>query len=426
MMTSSGEIVSGIETINLSQITGIVSDDEDNTVQEAIVTILEMDGLVLKPRTTDQFGRYRRLLHTDSSYTLVVSAPGYNSDTTAIESGELVIGINSQFDIDLKSKSSYQLELDIQTPDNNTGNIQVIWQNSFSSDTALVTSDVMWSLPENDYKVTVAASGLSPIVIQTLLDGNKKYSIYLETKQTIINEDFVDLSQWEVQSGDWVLDGENLSTQSELFYDNNVNWEIISKNHISAEVGDSLVIEVRLRYELEWEHDFLSMFYVTVDSTVELLQLTGVNYEFITEYIPLEIKDGQTEGKILFALNTDQNLNYRGAEIDKFVIHIGGNYSMTDLSNSSSVISENFVLHQNFPNPFNPITNIQFSVPNLSPVSISIYNVQGELVEYIVNDEYGPGNYTVVLNAEGYSSGIYFYRLQTDNSILTRKFIIIK
>jgi len=426
MMTASGEIVSGIETINLSQITGIVSDGEGNAVEKAIVTILEMDGLVLKPRTTDEYGRYRRLLHPDSSYTLVVSAPGYKTDTTAIESSELVIGINPQFDINLESKPSYQLELNIQTPDNNTGNIQVIWQDSFSSDTAMVTHDIAWSVPEDDYKLTVTASGLSPTVIQTFLDGNKEYSIYLETEQTIINENFIDLSQWEIQSGDWILDGEALSTQSELYYDNNVNWEIVSKNQISAEVGDSLVIEVRLRYELEWEHDFFSMFYISGDSTTELLQLTGDHYEFITEYIPLEIKDGQTNGKILFALNTDQNLNYRGVEIDKLVIHKGGNYSSIDLSNSFGVIPENFVLHQNFPNPFNPTTNIQFSVPNLSPVSISIYNLRGEFVEYLVNDVYEPGNYTMHLNAGDYSSGIYFYRLQTDNSILTRKFIIIK
>jgi len=463
MKAASGETISGMETINLSQITGIISDNEGNVVEEASVTILEMDGLVLKPRTTDEFGRYRRLLHPDSSYTLVVSAPGFITDTTTIESGELVVGINPQFDIDLESKPSYQLELNIQTPDNNTDNIQVIWQNSFSSYTAMVAHNIAWSLPEDYYKVTVTASGLSPTVIETLLNGNKEYSIYLETEQTIINEDFIDLSQWEIQSGDWILDSEALSTQSELFYDNNVNWEILSKNQISAEVGGNLVIEIRLRYELEWEHDFFSMFYISGDNTTELLQLTGDHYEFITEYIPLEVKEGQANGKILFALNSDQNLNYRGVDIDKLVIHNGGNYTddtdvdecggcganatctntvgsftcacdsgytgdgiSCDLSNSFDLLPENFALHQNYPNPFNPTTNIQFSVPNLSPVSISIYNLRGEFVEYLVNDVYEPGNYTIHLNAGDYFSGIYFYRLQTDNSILERKFIIIK
>jgi hypothetical protein len=110
MMTASGENVSGIETINLSQITGIVSDEQGDAVEEAIVTILEMDGLVLKPRVTDEFGRFRRLLHPDSPYTLVVSAPGYITDTTAIESNELVIGINPPIDMMAEIQAQYQME----------------------------------------------------------------------------------------------------------------------------------------------------------------------------------------------------------------------------------------------------------------------------------------------------------------------------
>jgi len=426
MLIASGENISGIETINLSQISGIVTGGEGNILEGAIVTILEMDGLVLKPRTTDEYGRYRRLLHPDSSYTLVVSAPGFITDTTTIESNELVIGINPQFDIELKSKPSYQLELNIQTPENYSGEIQVIRKDSFSSDNAMTTNNIAWSLPEDYYQIIVTANGLSPTVIETMLNGDKEYSIYLDIDQTIIEEDFIDLLQWEIQSGEWILDGEALSAQSELFYDNNVNWEIVSKNAMAAEVGDSLIIEIRLRYELEWEHDYFSMFYISGSITTELLQLTGDHYEFITEYIPLEIEEGQANGKILFTLNSDQNLNYRGVDIDKLVIHRGGDYTSTNLSNSFGFLPENFILHQNYPNPFNPTTSIQFSVPNLSPVSISIYNIRGEFIEYLVNDVYEPGNYTIHLDAGDYSSGIYFYRLQTDNSVFTRKFIIIK
>ncbi len=76
MMAASGENVSGMETINLSQITGIVSDEAGNELVGAIASVLESDGLVLRPRITDEFGRFRRLLHPDSSYTLIVSAPG--------------------------------------------------------------------------------------------------------------------------------------------------------------------------------------------------------------------------------------------------------------------------------------------------------------------------------------------------------------
>ena len=413
-------------SVNLSLITGIITDEEGNILENAIIKVLEMDGLVLKPRTTDKFGRYRRLLYPDSSYTLIVSAPGYLPDSISIQSEELIAGINYPFDIRLESQPPHQLKINIQTPDNYTGDIQAILHGSFSSDTTTVTNNIVWVLPEDNYLVTITASGLSPTVIETHLNGSKEYSIYLDIEQTIMNEDFINLSQWETQIGDWILDGHTLSTQSELFYDNNVDWEIVSKNGIAVEVGDSLIIEIRLRYELEWEYDYFSMFYISGDNTTELLQLTGDHYNFLTKYIPLEIKEGQANGKILFALNSDQNLNYRGVEIDKLVIHNGGNYTGDDLSNSFDLLPGNFVLYQNYPNPFNPTTNIQFSVPNLSPVSISIYNVRGEFIEYLVNEVYKPGNYTMHLDAGDYSSGIYFYRLQTDNSVITRKFIIIK
>ena len=200
----------------------------------------------------------------------------------------------------------------------------------------------------------------------------------------------------------------------------------MSKNGIAVEVGDSLVIEIRLRYELEWEHDYFSMFYISGDNTTELLQLTGDHYEFITEYIPLEIEEGQANGKILFSLNSDQNLNYRGVEIDKLVIHRGGDYTSTDLSSSLSFLPKNFILQQNYPNPFNPSTSINFSIPFLSPVSIAIFDIRGEFIEELANNIYEPGDYTVSIHADRYASGMYLYRMTTENSIHTKKFMIIK
>ena len=87
---------------------------------------------------------------------------------------------------------------------------------------------------------------------------------------------------------------------------------------------------------------------------------------------------------------------------------------------------DKFTLEQNLPNPFNPETRINFSVPHLSPITISIYNLKGELIEELINDIYEPGNYKVNFNATGYASGIYFYRLKTGFGNYTRKLMIIK
>ena len=217
-----------------------------------------------------------------------------------------------------------------------------------------------------------------------------------------------------------------LKTQSGLFYDYNAAWEIATLEGIGAEVGDSLLIEIRLRYELEWEHDSLYIFYISASNTTELMQLTGDQFDFFTAYIPLLIGEEQGNGNILLRLHSDLNLNYRGVEIDKLVIHKSGNYIGTDLSNSSNLVPDNFVLYQNFPNPFNPTTNIRFSVSAISSISISIYNIRGEWIEKIVNGAYEQGYYTVRFDAREYASGIYLYRMEAENSVHTKKFMIIK
>ena len=90
------------------------------------------------------------------------------------------------------------------------------------------------------------------------------------------------------------------------------------------------------------------------------------------------------------------------------------------------MLPDNFTLEQNYPNPFNPTTQINFYVPHLSPVSISIYNIRGELIEELVDNIYKPGHYTTHLDAREYASGIYLYHMEVKNVIYTRKFIIIK
>ena len=81
LMNAIGEDITGAKDLKLSHLTGIVRNLEGNPIEDPIVRILEMDGLVLKPRITDEFGRFRRLLHPDSLYTMEVSAPGYITDT---------------------------------------------------------------------------------------------------------------------------------------------------------------------------------------------------------------------------------------------------------------------------------------------------------------------------------------------------------
>jgi hypothetical protein len=90
-------------------------------------------------------------------------------------------------------------------------------------------------------------------------------------------------------------------------------------------------------------------------------------------------------------------------------------------------IPDEFALGQNFPNPFNPSTTIRYQLPEQSNVTISIYNVVGQRVAVLVNNEVlEAGIHEVQFNASNLASGTYLYRIQANNFISTRKMLLIK
>ena len=97
----------------------------------------------------------------------------------------------------------------------------------------------------------------------------------------------------------------------------------------------------------------------------------------------------------------------------------------TDVQEENNIPSE-FTLEQNYPNPFNPSTSISFGLPVDSKVRLSVYNLLGEMVKEIANEEFSAGAHTLSFNADGLTSGVYFYRLESGIFLATRKMIILQ
>lgn len=123
----------------------------------------------------------------------------------------------------------------------------------------------------------------------------------------------------------------------------------------------------------------------------------------------------------------DKNLttgryNYRLKQID-----FNGNYKYYNLQNEVMIgLPDKFSLHQNFPNPFNPVTKIRYDIPVSGNVSVKIYDNIGREVKSIVNEFKDAGYYTVEFNGSNLPSGIYYYKLETGNFTATRKMVLIK
>jgi hypothetical protein len=100
--------------------------------------------------------------------------------------------------------------------------------------------------------------------------------------------------------------------------------------------------------------------------------------------------------------------------------------SPTSIDQIKYDLPEKYSLNQNFPNPFNPSTNISYQLPFSGQVALKIYDVLGKEVATLVNEEKPAGSYQVNWNASNLSSGIYFYRLHTGSFVETKKMILLK
>lgn len=85
-----------------------------------------------------------------------------------------------------------------------------------------------------------------------------------------------------------------------------------------------------------------------------------------------------------------------------------------------------YQLSQNFPNPFNPSTKIKFSVPNSTNVSLKIFNNTGQEIAELINEKLNNGSYEINWDASGFTSGVYFYKIQSNDFTETKKMFLVK
>lgn len=151
-------------------------------------------------------------------------------------------------------------------------------------------------------------------------------------------------------------------------------------------------------------------------------------------FTPHTITTGANTASSVYAIDVDGdgNIDVLSASIldDKIA------WYESDLVNSVAISNEipiEFSLSQNYPNPFNPSTTINYSIPELSLVTVKIYDVLGKEVANLVNEEKATGTYAVEFNTTDLPSGPYFYRLQVypanggaGDFVQSRKMILLK
>jgi len=113
-------------------------------------------------------------------------------------------------------------------------------------------------------------------------------------------------------------------------------------------------------------------------------------------------------------------------------VQVTGTRGVTNVEDEfDNALADEFTLHQNYPNPFNPSTTINYTVPSESRVTLEVYNVLGEHVKTLVNSVQQPNKYSVVWNStdsydNAVSSGVYFYKLVSGNTVQVKKMVLVR
>jgi hypothetical protein len=148
----------------------------------------------------------------------------------------------------------------------------------------------------------------------------------------------------------------------------------------------------------------------------QTIEMRGIVYPVIIKVENLSITLMDESGNKLNAdLSSGETINITNESIHRLLVQSG-----------KSVTPIGFNLEQNFPNPFNPSTTIKFSIPKEAKVNLSIFNVLGELVTTLVNEQMKVGHYEYEFNASNLASGIYIYRINAGDFVETKKMVLVK
>jgi hypothetical protein len=152
------------------------------------------------------------------------------------------------------------------------------------------------------------------------------------------------------------------------------------------------------------------------------VKVTGCRYDFWTDHVLLISKKFGLVHHDANGIDLWFKIWLMGALIDGVLY---GDTTVVGI-NSINSVPMHFALMQNYPNPFNPSTNITYSITELSFVTLIVFDVLGNEIATLVNEEKPIGNYTVDFTTTNLPSGIYFYQLQTPNFTQTKKMILLK
>jgi hypothetical protein len=197
-------------------------------------------------------------------------------------------------------------------------------------------------------------------------------------------------------------------------------------------IGQNNQVTFSSIYPMGWDSSLVSNGWIDSDSALVIAQRargSALRSQFpmcnISAYLIAQFGSiNPTIWRISYLCSDDSTRDIQINAVTGNIIQI---LVMTSVHNTSNQLSPiRIELQQNFPNPFNPTTNILFSLSGRSYVSLKIFDLLGREVASLISEEIPAGSYSRQWNAAKMSSGIYFYRLQAGSFTETKKLVLLR
>ena len=378
-----------------------------------------------------------------------------------------IVGFPAKADLSLTNNTVFygnqSLEVDIQTLGANPWDIQCSQKNiAFQAGEDYILR--FWAKTDNpSADINVALISFDPFVIYhsesiQLTNNWKEYEI----NYTATNTDLVDLNiDLGFQTGTCYLDNFLLTTPELLngnqikngdFFDADSNWNFVTlsfaqanssvidgENKVSITNGGNEVWEVHLGQEginVEQGKKYTVTFDAYAEDSRDISVLVGKNSEPWTVYHNPQTFTLSTEKQTFsysFTMNDPSDNQARfGFDIGKSTIdlyfdnvHVSSGLNPVAITETPS-LPKSTQLFQNYPNPFNPSTRIKYQLQSESDVEIIVYDLNGQEIETLIKKRQSAGTYEIKFDAGSLASGIYVYKLKTDQFVQSRKMLLLR
>ncbi len=403
---------------------GHVIDAETDEPLQAQIQVLGTDTEILNPYFCEpNFGRFHRVLAT-GTHQIVVSCEGYESDTISVS---IAPAAKTEMEVELLPKSWFDLTISSDVD----STISVWIDGEFRFEFA-VTEAI--SLPEGEYKLAFS-NGENPIFQTVNLTNNQTIDLFWQSFSENWTDDFENGGEnwqfeerWSISTPE-LFDGSNaLRFGSANFYENNADAICKMTTPLDLSEVNQAAIEFTHYVHFEPENDFGAIEISTDDENwQEIARFSGYSGEWQKQIFDLADFCGNAEVWICFRAQTDDTLDDLGWAIDDIKI-LGGFAEPTNVGNNYEFSIANYELFENYPNPFNPETVVSYQLPvgTRRAVSLQICDIQGRLIETLVDEMQNPGFYSVNFDGSHLPSGIYFCKLTTPEFSDAKKIVLLK